>query len=181
MMSRGILNMPGLIANRPGLPEVGDYDQSMRREVAASMIEHDFFADKNFRPNLLSITEPVWIGISQVNDVPVYYCLVSIPLSIFRYSDVTFQMYLGRLVSVSLFLVTIFAAYAITCELTVPGSSLRILVPVTVAMVPAFVDIMSAVNNDAGAAAFFTLFLWVCVRMLRRKITWLNSILLLPC
>jgi hypothetical protein len=32
-----------LIANRPGLPDVGDFDQRMRRDVAASMLEHQFF------------------------------------------------------------------------------------------------------------------------------------------
>jgi hypothetical protein len=125
-----------LIANKPGLPEHGEYVQWMRREVAASMFEHNFFADIDFRPNLLSITEPVWIGISQTDDVPLYYILVAAPLSIFKYTDITFQLYLGRLVSLGLFLLTLYSAFGIISELTTPGSSLRLLVPVTVALIP---------------------------------------------
>ncbi|MCK4899970.1 MAG: hypothetical protein KAS38_14415, partial [Anaerolineales bacterium] len=34
-----------LIANRETLPNTGDYDQSMHKSVAASMIEHNFFDD----------------------------------------------------------------------------------------------------------------------------------------
>ena len=51
-----------LIANHNKLPEAGDYDQEMRIEVAASMIEHGFFDKLKFRPNLLSQSEPIWIG-----------------------------------------------------------------------------------------------------------------------
>jgi hypothetical protein len=32
-----------LIAQRGRLPQAGEYDQEMRRQVAASMIEHGFF------------------------------------------------------------------------------------------------------------------------------------------
>ncbi len=41
-----------LIANRPGLPGVGESDQALRRDIAASMIEHGFFRDLEFTPNL---------------------------------------------------------------------------------------------------------------------------------
>ena len=63
-----------LIANRPGLPEIRDYDQQLRREIAASMIEHGFFLDLGFEPNLLSSSEQIWIGIS-----PVSYTHLTLP------------------------------------------------------------------------------------------------------
>src|SRR6266511_695436 len=69
-----------LLANRSGLPKLGDYDQTMRRAVAISMIKHNFFRDLNFLPDLKSQNEPIWIGISQVDDFPFYYKLVSLPL-----------------------------------------------------------------------------------------------------
>jgi 4-amino-4-deoxy-L-arabinose transferase-like glycosyltransferase len=167
-----------LIANKPGLPELGEYVQSMRREVAASMIEHDFFANMGFRPNLLSINKPVWIGISQTDDQPFYYLLVAIPLYLVRTSDITFQLYLARLVSLGLFLLTLFGAYALISELTLPGNSLRLLIPLSVALIPAFVHSMTSVNNDVGAAAFFTLFLWQSVRLLKLGINLWRIILL---
>ena len=102
-----------LIANRSGLPARGDYDQSMRREVAASMIEHDFFRDLGFKPNLLSMTKPIWIGISQAGSRPLYYWLASLPLRTIQTADTTFQLYVLRFTSLLLYLTTIVAAYGI--------------------------------------------------------------------
>ena len=163
-----------LLANHPGLPKPGTYDQAMRREVAASMIEHGFFTGMSIYPNLLSQTEPIWIGFSQTQDPPVYYWLISLPLRLVRTSDVTFQLYLGRLVSVLLYLITLIAAYGFTTEITPPGHPLRWIIPATLALLPGYIDLMTAVNNDVGATAFFSLFLWVSLRMIRRGFTWLR-------
>jgi hypothetical protein len=162
-----------LIANQDGLPEIGTYDQAMRREVAASMIEHNFFNDKDFSPNLLTQSEPIWIGISQVEDPPVYYWGISLLLQAVRTSDITFQLYLGRLISLSLFLISIIASYGIVSELTRPGHWLRLVLPATMILIPSYVDIMTSVNNDVGATAFFLLFMWLCVRIIQRGFSWI--------
>ena len=52
-----------LLANRSGLPKPGDYDQNMRRAVAVSMVEHNFFRGMNFLPDLNVQNEPIWIGL----------------------------------------------------------------------------------------------------------------------
>ena len=44
----------------------------------------------------------------------------------------------------------------------------------TLAMLPAFVDLMTAVNNDALAIAVASLFLWLSVRLIRRGFSWLE-------
>ena len=157
-----------LIANRPGLPGLNDYDQSMRREVAASMIEHNFFDSLGFRPNLLSIDAPIWIGISQVDDQALYYWFVALPLRLVQYTDVVFQLYLGRLFSLVLYLISIATAYLIIAEITPSAHPLRYLVPAVLAMLPSFTDLMTAINNDVGATAFFSLFLLVSVRLIIR-------------
>ncbi len=168
-----------LIANRPGLPKRGDYDQSMRREVASSMIEHNFFNDLEFIPNLISINEPIWIGISQVGSLPIYYWLSAIPLRIFRTTDVTFQLIILRYFSLLFFLITIAAAYGIANELTPPRHPLRWMLPTTILLLPGLVDILTAVNDDVGAVAFFSLFLWAGVRLLKRGFNWLRLFVLL--
>ncbi len=161
-----------LIANRPGLPQAGDYDQSMRREVAASMIEHDFFAGLSYRSNLLSVQDPIWIGEAQTADLPLYYWLAALPLRLTPTTDITFQLYLTRLVSLGLFLVSIAAGYASACELTAPGSSLRWALPLGMALMPGLADLMTSVNNDVAAVAFFSLFLWLSLRLIRRGLRW---------
>jgi hypothetical protein len=156
-----------LIANRPGLPERGEFDQPMRRAVAASMIEHNFFRGMGFLPDLNVNNEAVWIGISQVGDPPFYYLLVSVPLRILSGWDVTWQLYVARFVSLGLYLASIMAAWGLMKELTPEGHTFRWLVPISMALLPGYTDLMTAVNNDVGAALFFSLFLWGSVRLLR--------------
>jgi len=163
-----------LIADRLRIPELGEYDQSMRREMAASMIEFDFFKNLDFRPNLLSQNEPIWIGHSQVFGLPLYYIFVALPLRLLRFSDITFQLYMGRLMSQLLYLMTIFAAYGIIREITPKDHPLRWMVPLTVALIPGVADLMSAVNDDVGATAVFSLFLWVGVRIVQKGFSWLR-------
>ena len=158
-----------LIANQPALPQAGDYNVAMGRELAASMVEHDFFTGMNVTPNILAADTPVWI--SQTNDPPLYFWIVALPLRLVKTSDITFQLYLGRLVSLLFYLATIAVAYALMVELTPSGSSLRWIVPLSIAMLPSFVDLMTAINNDVGATAFFSVFLLYSVILLRRGIT----------
>jgi hypothetical protein len=168
-----------LIANQASVPQPGEYDQSMRRELAASMIEHNFFRGRGPLPNLLSQSEPIWIGIPQVNDRPLYYMLVAAPLRLVRTSDITFQLFLGRLVSLLLYLVAILAAYGVMTEITRSGNALRWIVPITIVLLPGFADLMTAINDDVGATALFSLFLWFGVRLIHKGFSWLRLLTLI--
>lgn len=150
-----------LLANRSGLPNAGDYDQGMRRAVAQSMIDYGFFEGLGFLPELDNTEQPIWIGgYSQLNDLPLYYLIASLPLRMFPDANVTSQLYALRSVSLLFFLVTVFASWRIASLLTPQRHSVRILLPFTLALLPGFVDIMTAVNNDSAAIAIFSLFLW---------------------
>ncbi len=156
-----------LLAHRDERPVMGDYDSGMRQAVVKSMAEHGFFRGLAAKPNFKS--EKPWIGSYPQLDKPVlYYSLASIPLRIFPTENVTTQLYLARAVSLILFLITVFAGWGVVTELTPKKHPLRFLVPFTMAMLPAFVDLMTAVNNDAVAIAAFSLFLWGSVRLIRR-------------
>ncbi|MBE0410834.1 MAG: hypothetical protein IBX69_14015 [Anaerolineales bacterium] len=159
-----------LIANRPGLPQPGDYDQNMRRHVAQSMIENNFFDRLNFIPDLeLPDDKPIWIGrYSQLHEPPLYYFLVSIPLRFINPLEIELGLLLARLVSLGLLIFTVVCSWGITSELTPPRHILRLLVPVTVALIPGFVDIMTSVNNSVGAVFAFSIFLWGSIRMITR-------------
>jgi dolichyl-phosphate-mannose-protein mannosyltransferase len=157
-----------LLANRPGLPKPGDYDQTMRRAVAISMIEHNFFRGMNFLPDLNVQNEPIWIGISQVDDPPFYYLLASLPMRLFPSWEITQQLYAGRFVSLVLYLVSIVAAWGIMRELFPRENSFAWVVPASMALLPGYIDLMTAVNNDVGATVLFSLFLWGSLRMIRQ-------------
>jgi hypothetical protein len=168
-----------LVANRPDFPQVGDYDREMRVSVATSMIEHGFFNDLGFTPDLGSKNEPTWIGVSQVGEPSLYYFILSLPLRLIRGLEIDTQLYVSRLVSLFFFLITVLAAWGITKEVTSPGSHLKLVLPATLALLPSVAVIMTSVNNDVGSIAFFSLFLWGGVRLLNRGFTWVTFILTL--
>jgi hypothetical protein len=160
-----------LIADRLSLPQVGDYDQGMRREVASSMLEQRFYRDRDTRPELLAQGRPVWIGITELRHTPFYYLLLALPLRLVRHADVGMQLYVARLVSLLLYLCSIWFGYALTRELVPAGHPLRWIVPGAMALLPAYTDLMTAVNSDVGAVALFSLFLWGGVRTILRGVS----------
>jgi hypothetical protein len=160
-----------LIANRLALPEEGDYDQAMRREVAASMVARDFYRDTGGSPNLLQRERPIEIGFSELRHPPFYYMVTAVPLRLIRHADVAFQLYVARGVSLALFLLSMWIATRVVGELTPEGDALRWAVPGMVALLPGYVDLMTAVNNDIGATVVFSLFLWGAVRLIVRGVT----------
>jgi hypothetical protein len=156
-----------LIANHPGLPKPGDYDRTMQREVGLSLVQYGVF-NSDFDVDAYPQNRPIWIGYPQLNDPPLYYMLVALPMRLFRPYDLIPQLYAGRLVSLGFLLITLLAAWGIAKEISAPGSALRWILPATLVMVPGFVDLMSAVNNDAAAVAIYSLFLWGSVRLIKR-------------
>lgn len=165
-----------LLANRPGRPEPSDYDQQMRKEVATSMIEHGFFKDLDFTPDLNATDEPIWIGISQLEDKPLYYWTVSLPLRLFHTSSIATQLYLARIVSLLLYLLTLIAAWGVAREITPSNSPMRWVLPLSLVLMPGYTELMTAVNNDVGAVAAFSLFLWSAILLLIKGFSWKRAI-----
>ncbi len=165
------------LANYKEIPAPGDYDQEMRREVASSMIEHQFFRGLGWEPDPNSTAGPVWIGTySQFDEPFLYYALAGIPLVFLTDQDIDIQLYSARMVSLFLLLVTIACGYGVTVELTKPGNPLRWLIPISMALLPGFVDLMTAVNNDTAAIAASSLALWMSVLLIRRGLSPLRLI-----
>ena len=165
-----------MFANMPGRREewVGKNDPQFRREVASSMVEEGFFEHHPVgRPNLIALDQEVWIGLQQTAGLPFYFWLASLPLRLLRYTDIVLQLYAARLVSWFLFCLTVYFSIRVNRELNWHakwGESL----PLLFALFPSFVDKMTAVNDDVGAVAFFTLFLWFGVRIWKSGISPLN-------
>ena len=160
-----------LSANKTLLPTFGDEEQTMRREVAASMLEHNFFRTLP-RPDLLTDSQLTWLGIPEFGHPPAYYVLTGLALRLVSHLDITSQLYVARGVSLLLFILTIVVAWGMMRDLLPPGHVLRWAVPVAMTLLPTFADLMTSVNNDVGAVLVFSLFLWGAVRLLRFGITW---------
>jgi hypothetical protein len=161
-----------LISHNGRLPKFPAFDQAERRQIAGSMIAHGFFARRPLSlPDLNSTDQPIWIGINTTGAMPLYHLLVALPLRLAAGAGVDAQLYVARLVSLALFVLTIALAYLLMTELVPPGHGLRWAVPLSLALMPGFVDLMTAVNNDVGATFMFSLFLWATVRLVIRGFT----------
>ena len=165
-----------LTAHHEGIPGPEDYDADMSLAVIESMIESDFYASPKFYPDLESGDQIRITGYSQLDEPAFYYLLASLPMRFLDPQDVETQLYAGRMVSLVFYLLTVLAAWGTTRELTRPGSAFRWLVPLTVGLIPAFTDLMTALNNDAAAVAVMSLFLWGSVRLLKRGFSWLTAL-----
>ncbi len=157
-----------LLAERGRLPLPDDYDLAMRREIAASMQATGFWAE-GAHPilDLWSDTPPA-IGISELGHPPLYYLLLALPQRLVRYQDVLTQLYLARLGSVLLYVITIAAVWGLAAELFPRRRGMAAAAALFALYVPAVADVLSGVNNDAGATAAASLFLWSAVSLLRR-------------
>jgi hypothetical protein len=155
------------------IPKTGDYDPQMSRNVIESMVRHGFY--RGATPPLLTANEPVRIsGQSQIGKPIGYYWLASQVMRQMDPANVDGLLYAGRLVSLILYLITLTAAWGATGELTAPSSPLRWMIPVSLAFLPGFVDVMTAFNSEAAAVAVYSLFVWGCTRLLVCRPTWLN-------
>jgi hypothetical protein len=158
-----------LIADRGKLPAPDDYDLPMRRLVARSMIENDFFRGMGFLPDLSSDTQPAWIGpISQLTNPPLYYLITSLAVRATIQQEIRVQMVAVRLVSLLFYLICIWAAWGVISDVAPRNDVLRVMVPATIALLPGFADAMTAVNNDAITVALVSLCFWCCVRLVQR-------------
>ena len=110
----------------------------------------------------------------QLGEPPLYYLLATLPVWLLRTKDITSQLYAARLMSLTLFLVSVVSARRITRQLTMAGDPLRWIVPLTMALLPGFVDLMTAVNNSSGEIAVFSLFLWGSTMLVRRGLSFLD-------
>ncbi|NIM95446.1 MAG: hypothetical protein GTO18_17250 [Anaerolineales bacterium] len=162
-----------LMSDREALPAEDDISESLRREIASSMLQYGFYRELSYQPDLES-TDPVWIGQVQTGDKPLYFILQAVPLWFFSklgVANITIQLYFARILSLVLYISTIYLAYLIVREIVPAGDPLLLGVPALMAFLPGFVDLMTSVNNDVGATFIFSLFLLITTRGIVRGLS----------
>lgn len=157
-----------LIAERGRLPKYGDYDVTMRQEIASSMQAAGFWKGTIPPPIPFWTDEPAWLGMSELDHPPLYYIMVALPQLLVQHQSAETQLYLARLTSVLLNLIVVASTYCLVTELFPERRWLPLAVATFVVLLPPFTDLMSAVNNDTGAAAAGSLLLLASARLIRR-------------
>lgn len=163
-----------LLAARLGrAPAAEDMDPQLRRELAASMQAHGFYKGLGFKPDLAG-GWPAWIGpASQIGNPILPYRLAALAIAGLSAQGLEAQLYAARLVSLLFYLLSLAAAWGATGELAPEGHPLRTLVPLSLALLPGYVDVMTGVNNDAAATAFMAVLVWSGLRLVQRGWQWL--------
>lgn len=124
----------------------GPASVTISREIADSMYRFQFF-EAAVKPDFFGPQAPS-VGISQRVHPPLYYAIVAIPLRFLPYVAIEQQLYAARAVSLVFYVLTIITAWRIALVLFPMSSLLQVVIPILVLLSPAFVDIMTAVNND---------------------------------
>lgn len=153
-------------------PQRGEVNEPMRRKLAASLIRHGWYDLVGFQPDLKS-GAPVEIPYApQTSSAPLYYLVVSIPLRVLGSVDFAVQVRILRLVSLGMFLLTLWVAWKTLDELLPKGHPLQWMTVLFLALLPGFADTMTAVNDDVGAVLAFSIFTWAGVRLLKYGPSW---------
>ncbi len=148
-------------------PDAQAQINELRRTLLASMIANDFYRGMPV-PDLNA--ERIRIGFEAFEHPPGYYLLASIPIGMLTDAPLETQLRAARAVSLGLFLLTIWMVAMLMRDLTSSGNPLRWAVPLALALLPPFVDVMTAVNSDAAAVAAGTFWLWGAVRLLHMPV-----------
>lgn len=164
-----------LAANREQWPQIGEYDNGLRKQIAESMFASGQENLFNVSPRGLE-DDPIWIGGSPVGRKAVYYWLVSWPLKLASNQSVVVQLYIARLASVGLFLISIWLAWLFMSELVNKDHPLQWMLPFSLALLPGYLDNMTSVHDDVIGAVVAALFLWLSVRVMRKGFSILTLI-----
>lgn len=166
-----------MIANNTQIPKKGEFDNQIRSEILESMKRNDFFEYQNIESFLENVDQidPVWIGIPQVGDPPLYYILTSLPIRILKNQTIEFQLYATRFISLILYLLILITAVYFSRELYSPAHPGRLLFPLSLCLIPSFVDHMTALNNDVAAVLINSLILLFGIRLIKYRLNWMDS------
>ena len=146
-------------------PALNEHDLATNREIADSMYRFRFWKP-GVRPDLLG-AQPPNIGFDEKVHPPLYYAIAAVPVRWLRFLSVETQLYAARMISVALYMLVIVCAWRIAAIVAPERPVTQLVVPLIVALVPAFADEMSAVNNDALVNFSTATLLLGCVLLIR--------------
>ncbi len=159
-------------ADRGRQTQLQDTDLEMHRRIIESMLKYDWFHHYP-HDQWPDPSQPDSLRIIYTEYTPqlLYHFIVSLPLRFVETWAPENQLRLARLISVIMLVLTVGAAWGALGEVFPSSHPLRWLIPAFLATLPGFLDVMTSVNDDVGAALTGALFLWASLRILRRGLS----------
>jgi hypothetical protein len=152
-------------------------DDAFKNELFASFERTDFFDFVNYTgaegEELVS-----WVLAPQSPDPPFYYTVAAVPLRLLKNTSLELQVYVLRLLSLSFFVLALWASWQLNGILFAESHPMRWLGTVFLALLPGFVNEMTAIGNSPLGVLFFAFFLWAGAALLDKGFSWRMLLLL---
>ena len=173
----GHFQVAWFIANHERRPEWGEFDEAMQAELVESLEHYHLFDYINYSPDS-DANIPSWVLALQAKDPPLYYAVASLPLRLLKNTDLALQNRMLRILSLSFFLLILWVSWELGGEVFGVKQPLRIMTTAFLALLPGFVNEMTAISNEPPVTLLFAIFLLAGVRLLRHGFSWQNLTLL---
>ena len=173
----GHFQVAWFIANHERWPEPGEVDDAMRIELVESLDHFKLFDYINYSPDS-DEKIPRWVLAPQTNDPPLYYIVASLPLRLLKSTNLALQNRMLRLLSLAFFLLFLWVSWELGGEVFGGSHPLRSLSSFFLALLPGFVNEMTAISSTPLGTLFFAFFLLTGVRLLKDGFSWKNFLFL---
>lgn len=173
----GHFQVAWFIANHDRRPKWNEFDDAMRIELVESLERHHLFDYINYSPGS-NEEMPNWVLLPQALDPPLYYAVASLPLRLLKNTTLDLQNRTLRLLSLGFFLLFLWVSWELGGDLFGPKHPLRIMSTAFLALLPGFVNEMTAIMNTALGTLLFAFFLLAGLRLLKYGFSWKNVIFL---
>lgn len=164
-----------IVLNKSALPSASDVDETFRRSLAVSLDKYRYYEFVTPKLNLDS-QDPVFIGIPQYVNLPLYYWYVSLPLRLLQNADYAIQNYIIRIMTLGLMLASLWLTWKVVRKITPEYHPLRWMVPLFMALLPGFVEVMTSISDDAGAVLAFSLFSYFAIQLIVDGFRWKDAL-----
>lgn len=173
----GHFQVAWFIANHERYPEWKEYDDAMRVKLVESLEHYNLFDYINYSPDS-DEKIPHWVLAPQFKDPPLYYAVASLPLRLLKNTDLALQNRALRLLSLAFFLLFLWVSWELGGEVFGDTHPLRSLTSFFLALLPGFVNEMTAITNTPLGVLLFAVFLLMVVRLLKNGFSWVNFLFL---
>lgn len=142
-------------------------DNALLREILASMIDAEFYREFPSPPDLESLPDPVYIGIPQVGDPPLYYILAALPIRLLKLDPINSQLYAMRILSLIFYVLTILISFLFSRIIFDKHPFAKIILPLFILFLPGLADLMTAASNDSPAIFLGAFFVFLAFKMIK--------------
>jgi hypothetical protein len=167
----GHFQVARFIADHEQYPNLGEYDEALREELILSLDEYDLLENMGHSLDSVGELHPVILAL-QAGDPPLYYMLASLPLRLLKNTNIAVQNRALRILSLSFFLLTLWASWGLAGELFGMAHPLRSISVIFLALLPGFLNEMTAIGNAPLGTFLFAFFLLNGVRLLKYGFSW---------